>query len=307
MKDLDLLSLRCFVSVCELASISRAADQQNVVTSAVSKRLKQLEEQLGVVLLARRRNGVVPTAAGKLLLERSRSLLASASDISREISSFADGVRGKIHLMAAMSMMVGALPDDIAAFLALPEYRSVQVEIEEALNRNVAKKVRNGTAAAGVIWDTGDLEGLETRTYRNDSLTVVVHASHPLAQRVDCTFADTLAYERVGLQFSSSINETLARAAIEAGATPAYRAMVSTFDACIRIVRANLALSIIPEPIARNYQARGGICVIPLRDGWAQRRFVICFRDYAKLSRPTAALVDFLHQSALQESGVSPA
>ena len=58
MKDLDLTSLRYFVAVCETSNITRAAEQEHIVASAISKRLAQLESDLGVPLLERRRHGV---------------------------------------------------------------------------------------------------------------------------------------------------------------------------------------------------------------------------------------------------------
>ena len=58
MRDLDLTSLRLFVAVCETRNIARAAEQQHIVASAVSKRLALLEGVVGATLLERRRRGV---------------------------------------------------------------------------------------------------------------------------------------------------------------------------------------------------------------------------------------------------------
>ena len=73
MRDLDLTTLRLFVTVCETGNIARAGERANIVGSAISKRLAQLEEALGTPLLARKRHGVVPTEAGQALLEFRRS------------------------------------------------------------------------------------------------------------------------------------------------------------------------------------------------------------------------------------------
>ena len=53
MRDLDLTTLRLFVAVCDAGNIARAAARASMVGSAVSKRLTQLEAQLGTQLLAR--------------------------------------------------------------------------------------------------------------------------------------------------------------------------------------------------------------------------------------------------------------
>src|SRR5690349_19907065 len=62
VRDLDLTTLRLIVSVCELGYIARAGERANIVGSAISKRLAQLEDQVGTPLLVRRRHGVVPSA-----------------------------------------------------------------------------------------------------------------------------------------------------------------------------------------------------------------------------------------------------
>jgi hypothetical protein len=65
MRDPDITTLRLFVAVCDAGNIARAAEQQHIVASAVSKRLAALEQTLGTPLLERRRGGVAPTAAGR--------------------------------------------------------------------------------------------------------------------------------------------------------------------------------------------------------------------------------------------------
>ena len=66
-------------------NIARAGEQANIVGSAISKRLAQLEDQLGTPLLVRKRHGVAPTAAGQTLLEHARAMLDSAARIERDM------------------------------------------------------------------------------------------------------------------------------------------------------------------------------------------------------------------------------
>ena len=79
MRDLDLTTLRLFVSVCETGNIARAGEKASIVGSAISKRLAQLEDTVGTPLLVRKRHGVQPTAAGQTLLEHARTMLDSAA------------------------------------------------------------------------------------------------------------------------------------------------------------------------------------------------------------------------------------
>ena len=79
MYDLSVLNLRLFVQVCEQRSIARVAQVEALVASAISKRLAQLEHQMGAPLFIRERRGLRPTAAGETLLEHARIMLAAAN------------------------------------------------------------------------------------------------------------------------------------------------------------------------------------------------------------------------------------
>ena len=301
MKDLDLTSLRYFVAACEWGNIARAAEQEHIVASAISKRLAQLEADLGVALLQRQRRGVAPTPAGELLLERGRALLADAGRRSQEVSSFGTGVRGQVRLLATVSAIAEALPDDVAAFLQRPEHQHISVDIEEGLSTTIVRRLKEGSATLGVLWNASAGEGLQQVRYRRDHLAVVVHGEHPLARLRRCWFADTLDFEHVGLQSSTAVNSMLLRAAAMAGRPLNYRTQVSNFEATLRVVRARLGISIIPVEIATAYAGVFGLKLIALRDDWARRQFAICFRDREALPKAAAMLVDFLAAAARAE------
>jgi len=295
VKELDLLSLRYFLAVCECGSITRAAAQEHVVASAVSKRIAQLEEGLGVVLLERAgRRGVTLTPAADTLVDHARAMLLSARRITDDMGAFSAGLRGKVHLLASVSAISESLPDDVAAFMQMPQHREIQVDIEEDVSGAIARRIHEGSARMGVLWNGTDLSGLATTDYRSDQLAVVVHPDHPLAHRRQCAFVDTLAWEHVGLAPTSAANLMQARVAAMAGLQMRYRAVVSNFESALKVVRANLGISIIPREIAEPYAGTFPVCVVPLSDAWAKRRFVIARRENLPLPKAAALLADFL-------------
>jgi DNA-binding transcriptional LysR family regulator len=131
MKDLDLTSLRYFVAACETGNITRAAELENIVASAVSKRLTQLEHDLGVPLLQRQRRGVGPTPAGEMLLEHSRAN-SFQCDPHRAGHGQLRPRRSRSGAPACNGVIDrGVLPDDVAAFMKNPAHREIHVDIEE--------------------------------------------------------------------------------------------------------------------------------------------------------------------------------
>ncbi len=301
MRDLDLTSLRLFVAVCETRNMARAGEQQHIVASAISKRLAQLEDTVGAQLLERRRRGVIPTPAGEILLEHARAMLAAADRVARDMADYGSGIKGQVRLLATVSSMAESLPDDIAGFLQQPEHRDIRVSVEEGVSREVVRAVREGSAPLGICWDAADLEGLATRPYRADHLAAVVHAPHPLAEANECAFSDTLDFDHIGLPAQTAVKTMLARHAAIVGRPVTYRAVVSTFDASLRCVRAGLGLAIMPREVVEPVAASLDVRVVPLTDGWAHRRFAICFRDEQSLSPAARMLVAHLQRMAADD------
>ncbi|WP_041675372.1 LysR family transcriptional regulator [Ramlibacter tataouinensis] len=294
MSDLDLTTLRLFVSVCELGNIARAGERSHIVGSAISKRLAQLEHQLGTPLLVRKRHGVVPTPAGQTLLEHARAMLESAARIETDMQSYAAGARGQVRILASVSAMTESLADDVAGFLQMPAHRSIQVDMEEHVSPEIVRGVREGLASLGVCWDAADLGALQSRPYRSDHLCIVVPGRHPLAGRKSVRFEQTLDFEHVSLPVNSAVQVMLQRRAAAHGRSLRRRVIVSNFEAALRVVHAGLAISVVPREVAQLQAAAYGLRLVPLAEPWAERRFIVCFRDAQLLSSAAQLLLEHL-------------
>lgn len=297
MRDLDLTSLRLFVAVCHHRNIARAAAEAHMVGSAVSKRLAQLEEQLGTPLLVRKRHGVEPTSAGDSLLEQARELLLGARRIEQDMAAFAKGVRGHVRVLATASVMAEHLVEDVAAFLHDPAHEGIRVELEVRNGPQVVQGIRDGVASLGICWHSphgADLQGLDLRPYRDDRLGLVVPADHPLAGRPQLPFDQALDWDYVGLPVNSAVQALMVRASVELNRPLRYRVIVSDFEAVLRVVRARLAIGVVPLEVAEPRSAEFGLRAIPLSDAWAQRGFALCVRDAAALTPAARLLLEHL-------------
>jgi DNA-binding transcriptional LysR family regulator len=294
LRDFDLTTLRLFVSVCETGNIARAGEKASIVGSAISKRLAQLESQVGTPLLVRRRHGVVPTPAGRTLLEHARGMLDGAARIARDMQAYAAGGRGQVRILASVSAMTESLADDVAAFLHQPAHRSIRVDLEERVSPEIVRGVREGHASIGVCWDATDHAGLQARPYRRDTLCVVVPHKHPLANRKSLRFEQILDHEHVSLPVNSAVQLMLRRQAADLGRTVNHRVVVTNFEAALRVVRAGLAISLVPREVAEGAGASPGLRLVPLAEPWAERRFIVCYRDAESLTPAARLLVEHL-------------
>ena len=112
---MDLRSLAIFVEVVANGGFNRAASKLNIAQSALSRRLANLEHELGVQLLVRSKRGVHLTPAGTVLLDRSQSLLRHFDQVQAEMLAEATEPRGELalglppSLQSYTSLLLGAV------------------------------------------------------------------------------------------------------------------------------------------------------------------------------------------------------
>ncbi|NBA96121.1 LysR substrate-binding domain-containing protein [Pseudomonas sp. R5(2019)] len=292
MWQIDPVSLRHFIAVCEEGTITRASEREFIAPSAISKRIADIEAAIGTPLLIRSKRGVEPTPAGQALLRHARQLMRSMERLQGELSEYAEGARGHVRVLANISSIMEFLPEDLSEFLLANE--NIQVDIEERFSPDVVRGVAEGNADLGICRQSMAVGDLEFIPYRTDQLAVVVNHKHPLAD-LDCIrFAETLDYEHLGLSAFATLNGFMQRVAREQGRELRFRSYVSSFDAANRLVQAGLGLVIFPQEAVSRYTDLFGLRVIPLLDDWAKGQFVICVRDVDSLSLSARRLLNHL-------------
>lgn len=290
---LDLLTFRVFLSVVEEGNIARASEREHIAASAISKRIQDLETELGVRLLYRHVKGVTPTAAGDALTRHLRSLFAILDRIKGELSEHAEGDRGRVIVHANGSAIVEFLAADLRTFSEA--HPAVQVDLHEQLSPAVVRAVHEGIADLG-IYDSAVATppDLEVRPYRTDRLLAVLPKGHVLAGRESLRFEELLDYELISSHEGSSIAWRLARAAQELN-RPIRAALAVGSNEVVRcMVDAGRGIAILPEGFVTPYERLLAIRGVPLADRWATRQLSICLRDPAGLTTAARRLLALL-------------
>ena len=296
-RRLDLTTLQLFVAVCERGSIGKAAEQEFMAPSAVSKRLSDLEATVGTDLLMRHARGVTPTPAGQSLLHHARSVLFSLDKMQGELSEYADGVRGHVRVHANISATVQFLPEDLGAFIRAHD--AIKIDLEEHLSTEVQRAVQEGAADLGIC-HVGDDPGhsLQTLPYRQDRLVLIVPARHPLVKHKTMAFADSLDWDHVGLHANSSIYRAMHAAATATGRNIRLRIRVTGLDAMCRMIHNGLGVGLMPLRAFELMRGVGDLQVVGLTDAWATRRIELVARDFSSLPVSARLLVDHLSTQA---------
>lgn len=293
-RRLDVTSLQLFVSVCELGSIGRAAERENIAVSAASKRLSDLEAVLETTLLYRHTRGVDLTPAGESLLYHARAVLAGFQRMQADLSEYASGVRGHVRMHAVISAIIQFLPEDLGAFARA--HPMVKIDLEEHLSADVLRAVREGTTELGICNAAvlGPGHSLETRPYREDQLALVVPLGHVLADRTALPFAEALAFDHVGLHSNSSIHLAMQQAAAAHGEAVRLRIQVTGLDAMCRMIVNGMGIGVMPRRAFDLMQMRDALVAIDLLEDWATRRISLVARDFDALPMPSRKLAEHL-------------
>ncbi|MGF6260751.1 DNA-binding transcriptional LysR family regulator [Paraburkholderia youngii] len=292
LKKLDLTSLRLFVAVCQERNIARAAEREFIASSAVSRRIAEIEALIGLPVIQRQSRGITVTPVGETVLRYALAIIGNIEQMSAELSRFSTGVKGRVRVVANLSSIVQFLPEDVAAFgRAFPD---VSIELEEENSADVLRIVDEHGADFGICNPVAGSEAFEQVPYRQDRLAVLVPGGHRLASAAQVSFDDLLHDSFVGLRSESALTRLLAQQAASAGRQLDVRMRVSSLDALCRMVHAGLGIAIVPEPVGLLYVNRLDVRLLPLADAWAERHLIIIFKAREQLSASAAALVSFL-------------
>jgi DNA-binding transcriptional LysR family regulator len=127
----DLRSLRTFVTVAELGTVSKAALRLHVAQPALSRQIAKLEDDLGIKLFDRVGRRLLLTSEGEQLLGDSQGILTYARALGEHAQALRRGNVGVLRVSAAPHLLEGIFPDLLRRFAA--RYPNVHVRPTDAV------------------------------------------------------------------------------------------------------------------------------------------------------------------------------
>jgi DNA-binding transcriptional LysR family regulator len=189
--NLDLTLVRSFVRTAEELHFGSAAELLHLTQQALSKRIRRLEEELGVVLFMRTTRRVTLTAEGRRFLPHARELLAAADAAVLAVRETGTPLR------------VDVLDTRLAPRRLVEAVREVEPELRVEVSMRRSMQVALGALERGEIdvafGRVGDVTGawpsqISHRLVRLEPIAVVVAKSHPFAKAPAVTVAALRPY-----------------------------------------------------------------------------------------------------------------
>jgi DNA-binding transcriptional LysR family regulator len=290
----DLIDLRLFLNIYKTGSITGGAALSNLTLQSASERIRGMEGELGVPLFSRSRNGVKLSNAGYSLVNHANIVLQQVDYMRSELHQYSKGLRGHINLLCNSSAQNEFLPGLIGPFLLSKP--NISISVKEMLSYDIVAAVKNKMASLGIVADSTQLNGLDSLPFRDDELVVFAPTSGRWLDIESTKFEDVVATEFIGLSEGSALQEHIEEHAKKLGYRLNYRVRMSTFDAVMQVVSSGVGIAIIPRHAAERYRHSHDSKIIRLTERWADRKLIICARDFADFPSYVKEFIDILAQ-----------
>jgi DNA-binding transcriptional LysR family regulator len=249
---MDLRQLRYFQAVAEELSFSKASKRLRIAQPALSRVVRDLEEDFGAPLLERTKRSMRLTEAGAVLLHEAGVVLLRYDEAVRRVRRTIAGEEGEVR--------VGYIGAPTAAFLGrlVAEYRRryprVTVHLEERTPERVCEMVAAGRLSLGLTRPVAAHEGLGLRTLllRRERLSAVVPAGHALTVRKRLRWADLAGRPLVVLSRREGVtlHDEIMAACRAAQVVPQVAHTPSVVSTVLSYVEAGAGIGVIAESVA---------------------------------------------------------
>ncbi|TDR90212.1 LysR family transcriptional regulator [Enterovirga rhinocerotis] len=289
--QINLKTLAAFLSVAETGSFRKAADVVRRSQSAVSMQIKQLEDQLGLVLFHRTTRRVQLTAEGEVLLGSARRALAELKTGLESLREAADMQTGQLSLGCVPSVAATMLPPILALYQR--DFPRIRVTLRELasddLLQAVARRDVEFGIGPGVAW-AGDFA---FRPFASDPILALVPKAFDTPERDEITLADLARLPVLMYSRSAALRGNLEREMAARGLTFDIRYEILHAQTLVAFARAGLGVAVLPKVTVPPRLGKG-LRALPIVDPRLERSLdIITLRGQA-LSPAAQRLADLV-------------
>ena len=242
---MELTQLAAFAAVAEQGGFSAAAEQLHLTQPAVSKRVQQLEETLGVALFDRVGRRVALTEAGRALLPRARRLLNDAREMRRLVADLDGSVGGRLVMGTSHHIGLHRLPGPLRRFTR--RYPEVELDIRFMDSEAACHAVEIGDLELAIVTLPPEpLPRLRLEPVWDDPLCFMVGRDHPLAERNQVPLAELVRLPAVLPSRNTYTRGILERAVRAAGLELRLGMETNYLETLRMLAEAGLGWSLLP-------------------------------------------------------------
>lgn len=293
-----LTQIRDFLAVIDSGSIRAAARGLHISQPALTKSIRQLEEELGAVLVTRSVRGAQPTEFGRAFLARARAVNTDLRRAREEIAQLLGSREGNLAVGSAPGPALGLLPAALVRLRA--RWSQASLRIVDISPPEVLPALREGAVDLALSVRMGPLtqvasDCLVEPLYLNQT-AIVARRGHALARATSLRQLADAEWVRTGSPGNTSALPDLFR---NAGLPPPrYRVDCSSFLVVPELVACSDLLAVVPLQIVAREGRVGRLVRIPVREPLPAREISLFRRSDVPLTPIARECADILRKAA---------
>ncbi|HEX7663598.1 MAG TPA: LysR family transcriptional regulator [Polyangiaceae bacterium] len=256
---LDIHDLEVVLAVAKAGTTVRAAKELHVTQSAVSRGLLLAEEKVGAKLFDRGARGLVPTAAGKRLVEGAPAVLATLADLEHSVCAPSAKPRD-LRVACECYTAYRWLPSTLARLKS--QRSTVGVALMPEHTRTPADALEEGAIDIALLTTARTPKGCLEAPLFTDEVVFLVAASHPLAEKTFLTLADLMSNPLiVSSQTPPAETKWFLNAVAKGKPIGSEVLRFPLTEAIVDAARAGMGIAVMSEWIATTYLGAGDLVV----------------------------------------------
>lgn len=287
---MDLRQLEMLRAVAEHCSFTIAGQDLHVAQSAISRKIKLLETELGEQMFTRVNKRVFLTPAGKVMLRYTNRIFQELRNASLEVADIKQLNQGVLRIGSGMTACMFLLPPVIEKFQT--KFPKIDIQVQTGTAEMILPKVRDGSLDIGVVTMPVKFSDLEVVPCAREEMVLVASPrNRKLAHRRSIRGIE-MANMKMILFNSGTATRTLVEDYFrQVGIQPPI-VMESESVASIKpLVRVNLGVSILPLPAVAAEAKRGELHYLRLLDQPFTRDIGLVFHKSNYQPKPLAELI----------------
>ncbi|MCM3749449.1 LysR family transcriptional regulator [Paenibacillus pasadenensis] len=254
---MDMRQLNYFITIAREGQITRAARVLHMEQPPLSRQLKQMEEELGVLLFDRVGRSLRLTGAGKLLLERAERLMREFADTLQEVRELEEGIRGMLSVGAVVSC-ISLLPAPIRQFHSL--YPEVTFKVHEGDHFSLGEELDEGTIELIITRLPFEFDGnpdvYRTAVLPSDPFAAILPMGWAPEEEGAITLAELAEHPFLTLKTdrTTAMHEKVLQEFRRAGCEPRILCECSSVAVILSLVSAGIGATVLPRSVLASFQ-----------------------------------------------------
>jgi DNA-binding transcriptional LysR family regulator len=288
---MQLHQLAYALAVAEEESFTRAADRLHLAQPSLSRQIRVLEQELGVLLFNRGpgQGRVTLTADGAALLPFMQRVLADVEAAGAEARALSGMARGRVAIGATPSLITSVLAPSLVEFHA--SHPGIDLSVVEGGSHQLVPQVASGEVDLALIVLPVTDPLVVTTPLFDDPLVLAIACDHPFASRARVHVRDLDGLDLVMFREGYDLRVVTLDACADAGVSPHLVSEGGEMAGVLSFVAAGLGAAVVP---AIALPADGSLVGIPFARPSLSRTVALAQRGDRTLARPARALAEQL-------------